>query len=338
MITRRLKSAHFLGAALLVCSLVAVSYSQQQPAAHSNSRGQSPAQRSFATPQKAAEALIKAAQDYDVADLLEIFGPAGEDFISSADPVHDKAAVVAFAEKARKRNSVITDRNKPDRAILVVGDDDWPLPVPIVKKYGRWMFDSKAGRKEILNRRIGSNELDAIQICRGYVEAQREYASEIRGDSGVNQYAQKIISTPGRQDGLYWQNSDGTPGGPISQPVARAIQEGYSVDKRSAYHGYYFKILKGQGPAAPLGRIDYVIKGIMIGGFALLAVPAEYGVTGVKSFMVSNDGIVYQKDLGPDSLNIGKATELYNPDKTWKRTYDSWPAADSYKIAEGKNP
>lgn len=339
MITRKLKrSAHFVGAALLVCSLIAASYAQQNARTQGNSRRQNSHQRSFTTPQKAAEALIKAAQDYDVPDLLEIFGPDGEDFVSSADPVQDKAIVLGFAEKARRRNSVVIGRINPNKATLVVGDEDWPLPVPIVKRYGRWVFDSKAGRKEILNRRIGANELDAIQICRGYVEAQRQYASEVRDDSGVNQYAQKIISTRGKQDGLFWQNPDGTPGGPISETIAQAIQEGYSVDKRSAYHGYYFKILKGQGPAAPLGRIDYVIKGIMIGGFALLAVPADYGVSGIKSFMVSNDGIVYEKDLGPDSLKIGKQTELYNPDKTWKRTYDSWPAADSYKIADEKKP
>ena len=177
---------------------------------------------------------------------------------------------------------------------------------------------------EILFRRIGTNELDAIQVCHGFVEAQKEYAQDIHDNSGVHQYAQKIFSTPGKQDGLYWKNADGTSGGPIGEPVAKAIEEGYSTSVRSGYHGYYFKILKGQGPAAPLGQLDYVIKGIMIGGFALVAVPAEYRVTGVKTFMVSNDGIVYQKDLGPDSLNIVKSMERYNPDKTWIRTNDQW--------------
>ena len=155
-------------------------------------------------------------------------------------------------------------------------------PFHLVKKSGKWHFDSAAGRTEILHRRIGANELDAIQVCRGYVEAQHQYALTIHDDSGVNQYAQKIISTPGKQDGLYWQNADGTSGGPISEAVAKAIEEGYSVDRKSAYHGYYFKILKGQGPAAPLGKLDYVIQGAMIGGFALIVAPAEYRVTGSR--------------------------------------------------------
>jgi hypothetical protein len=176
-----------------------------------------------------------------------------------------------------------------------------------------------------LRRRIGANELDAIQICRGFVEAQYEYASQQH--DGINQYAQQIISSPGKQDGLYWRNPDGLPGGPISEAIAQAIAEGYSFDKPAAYHGYYFKVLKGQGPAAPLGQIDYVIEGVMIGGFALVAVPAEYRVTGVKTFMVSNYGVVYEKDLGPDSLTIAKNMELYNPDKTWHRTNDGWPEA-----------
>lgn len=207
---------------------------------------------------------------------------------------------------------------------IIVGEEEWPLPVPLVKKNGKWYFDAKAGRQEILFQRIGANELDAITVCRGYVEAQNEYASEIHDDSGVNQYAQKIISTPGKHDGLYWQNADGSSGGPIGDTVAKALEEGYSIGK-SGFHGYYFRILKGQGLAAPMGRLDYVIEGVMIGGFALVAVPAEYQVTGVKTFIVNNDGIVYQKDLGPESLNAVKNMELYNPDKTWQRTDDRWP-------------
>ncbi len=201
---------------------------------------------------------------------------------------------------------------------------DWPLPVPIVKQKGKWHFDSKRGRDEILFRRIGANELDAIQICRGFVEAQEEYASQVHDDSGVNQYAQRIISTPGKRDGLYWENEDGTPGGPISEAIARAIEEGY-YQPLGRTTATILKFLKGQGPAARLGQLDYVINGIMIGGFALVAVPAEYRVTGVKTFIVSYDGIVYEKDLGPDSLKIVKNMERYNPDKTWHRTDDQWP-------------
>jgi hypothetical protein len=297
---------------------------QAQPAQPSAAPS-APAQKTFNTPQQAAEALIESVASYDVSALLEIFGPDGKNFISSADPVRDKGVAAAFAAKANEKNVVTLDPKNKARAILLVGNDDWPFPVPIVKKSGKWHFDSKEGRDEILFRRIGANELDAIQICRGFVEAQTEYASQVHDDSGVNQYAQKIISTPGKHDGLFWQNADGTPGGPIGEAVARAIQEGYSPNNPSGYHGYYFKVLKGQGPAARLGQLDYVIEGVMIGGFALVAVPAEYRVTGVTTFMVSYDGIVYQKDLGTDSLNIVKHMERYNPDKTWRRTDDQWP-------------
>jgi hypothetical protein len=280
------------------------------------------AQKTFATPQEALGKLVQATAAYDISALLQIFGPDGEDFIASADPVQDKNNGRAFAELARQKSSIQTKANK---ATIIVGENDWPFPVPLVKQNGKWVFDSKAGRNELLYRRIGSNELDAIQVCRGYVEAQNEYALTIHDNSGINQYAQKIISTSGKQDGLFWQTADGTPGGPISEGVAKAIEEGYSADKKSAYHGYYFKILKGQGPAAPLGRLDYVIQGAMIGGFALIAAPAEYRVTGVKTFLVSQDGVVYQKDLGPDTLDIAKKIELFDPDKTWQPTFDQWP-------------
>jgi hypothetical protein len=286
-------------------------------------------QEQFDTPKQAADALIKAAGDYDVPALLAIFGPNGEGLISSADPVQDKNRAIAFAEQAHEKMSIASTSKTSARAILSVGKGDWPFPVPIVETGGRWHFDDKAGFQEILFRRIGANELDAIQICRRYVDAQRAYAIEIHDNSGVNQYAQKIFSTPGKQDGLYWENPDGTPGGPISKPVARALEEGYSAREGTGYHGYYFKILKGQGPDAPLGQLDYMIEGIMIGGFALVAVPAEYRVTGVKTFLVDYNGIVYQKDLGPDSLNIVKDMELYNPDKTWNPTSDAWPLTAS---------
>ena len=307
------------------CFFVAPALRAQKQSAKPPSGTAPDTQKSFDTPQQAAQALIQAAQSDDISSLLEIFGQAGKDIVSSADPVRDKNLAEAFAARAQEKNVVTIDPKKQTRAILSVGNDDWPFPVPIVKSGGKWHFDAKEGHDEILFRRIGANELDAIQICRGFVEAQKEYATEVHDDSGVNQYAQKIFSTPGKHDGLYWKNEDGTPGGPISEAVARAIEEGYSAGERKGYHGYYFKILKGQGPAAPLGQLDYVIEGIMIGGFALVAVPAEYRVTGVKTFIVSYDGIVYQKDLGPDSLNIVKNMERYNPDKTWQRTDDEWP-------------
>lgn len=283
-----------------------------------------PQPKAFANPQQAAEELIKAAAAYDVPALMAIFGPDGEDFISSDDPVRDKNYAVAFAKEATASNTVKIEPSKPNLAIIVVGQEQWPLPVPLVRKNGNWYFDAKSGRREILFRRIGANELDAIQVCRGFVEAQKEYASQIHDDSGVNQYAQKIFSSPGKQDGLYWQSADGSSNGPIGEAVAKALAEGYSIGK-PGFHGYYFKILKGQGPAAPMGRLDYVIEGVMIGGFALVAVPVEYRVTGVKTFIVNNDGIVYQKDLGPDSLTIVKNMEVYNPDPGWRRTDDEWP-------------
>ena len=280
--------------------------------------------KAFDTPQHAADALLKAAADYNVPELLAIFGPDGADFITGGDEVQAKNNAIAFAKEAQAKNSVSVSVSDPNVATLIVGENGWPLPVPIVKKNGKWYFDAKAGKTEILYRRIGANELDAITVCRGYVDAQREYALTIHDNSGINQYAQKIISTSGKQDGLYWRNPEGTSGGPIGEAVANAIQEGYSLKTRGGFHGYYFKILKGQGPDAPMGKINYIIEGVMIGGFALVAVPAEYRVTGVKTFIVSNDGIVYQKDLGPNSLEIAKQMEFYNPDKTWQPTDDEW--------------
>ena len=275
-------------------------------------------QKGFDTPKQAADALITAAESYDKPALMQIFGPKGDDFIDSADTVHDKDIARQFAEKAKQKHFVSTNGPK---ATLLVGKEDWPLPIPLVNKKGKWYFDTAAGRDEILFRRIGGNELDAIQICRGYVEAQKEYASTGHdgSDSDVRQYAQRIISSPGKQDGLYWKNPDGSSGGPITEGIARALQEGYS-NNNAPFHGYYFKVLNGQGPNAPLGKLDYVVNGLMIGGFALVAVPAEYKVTGVKTFLVSQNGVVYEKDLGPDSLKLVQAMTEYNPDKTWQVT------------------
>jgi hypothetical protein len=185
-----------------------------------------------------------------------------------------------------------------------------------VKTGVKWFFDSKAGRQELLYRRIGANELDAIAVCRGYVDAQDEYALQPRTGYDVNQYAQRIVSTPGKQDGLAWQDADGTWDGPIGENIARAIEQGYT-SRTEPYHGYFFKILKGQGPAAPLGEMDFVVQGAMIGGFALVAAPAEYKVTGVRTFMVSHDGVVYEKDLGHKTLNEFKKMERFNPDSSW---------------------
>jgi hypothetical protein len=253
-----------------------------------------------------------------------MFGPDGKDLVSTGDPVRDKSYALAFASLAQEGHALVVSPTNPSRATLQVGLERWPLPVPLVSVAGKWYFDAKTGRDEILFRRVGANELDAIEVCRGFVEAQKDYALALHDDSRTHQYAQRIISTSGKQDGLYWKNADGTDGGPIGEAVARAIEEGYAVETASAYHGYIFHVLKGQGPAAPLGELDYVIDGAMIGGFALIATPAEYGVTGVQTFIVNHDGIVYQKDLGPDSVALAKQITRYNPDKTWTRTNDAW--------------
>jgi hypothetical protein len=280
--------------------------------------------KAFATPQAAASALIQAASNFDEAELAAIFGPDGKDLVSTEDAVRDKSYAVAFTALAQEGHSVVVSPTNSSRATLQVGQERWPMPVPLVRIAGKWYFDAKAGRDEILFRRVGANELDAIEVCRGFVEAQQAYALDLHDDSPMHQYAQRIISTPGKQDGLYWRNADGTDGGPISETVARAIEEGYAVKPASAYHGYIFQVLKAQGPAAPLGELDYVIGGLMIGGFALIATPAEYGVTGVQTFIINHDGIVYQKDLGPDSVALAKEITRYNPDKTWVRTNDAW--------------
>jgi hypothetical protein len=309
--------------AIITCAfLVLTSQGAQEQKQESTAAASQPNQKQFDTPKQAADALVQVAANSDVAAAKEILGPDGEDLISSEDPVMDKKNAEAFAAKAKEKSSIEIDKKDPNRAILVVGNDDFPLPIPIVKQKGKWSFDTKVGREEILNRRVGANELNAIEICRGFVEAQHEYAMDKHDGSKVNQYAQNILSTPGKHDGLAWQNPDGTWAGPVGEEVAKALQEGYKVERGTPYHGYFFKVLKGQGPAAPMGEMDFMVGGAMIGGFALAAAPAEYRVTGVMTFMVGPDGVVYEKDLGPDTLKTFQSMDRYNPDKTWKETDD----------------
>jgi len=274
-------------------------------------------QKTFATPEKAAEALILAAERFDVPALQAILGPDGVDLVTSGDSVMDRNKAAEFAAMARKQTRIVRDAANPKLASVILGPEDWPAPIPLVEADGKWRFDSAAGRQEILYRRIGENELNAIEMCLGYVEAQQEYAAEKHDGAVVNQYAQHIISTPGKQDGLTWRAADGTWQGPVAEGIARAIAEGYSADKASPYNGYYFKVLKKQGPAAPLGELDFVVQGMMIGGFALVAAPTDYAVTGVMTFIVSYDGVVYQKDLGPTTLEVFQKMDTYNPDATW---------------------
>jgi len=316
------------GAAMLITAFLAADSGaapEKKEAAAKQDNAQEtpqPGQKQFDTPKQAADALIQVATNLDVSAAKEILGPDGEDLISSEDPVMDKKRATAFADKAKEKMSVETDKKNPNQAILVVGNDDFPLPIPIVKQKGKWFFDTKIGREEILNRRVGENELNAIEICRGFVDAQHEYAQDKHDGSKVNQYAQHILSTPGKHDGLAWQNPDGTWEGPVGEEVAKALEEGYKAERGTPYHGYYFKVLKGQGPDAPMGEMDFVVGGAMIGGFALAAAPAEYRVTGVMTFIVGPDGIVYEKNLGPDTLKTFQSMDRYNPDKTWKVTED----------------
>jgi len=303
----------FLGLCLgFAVALAGVAIAADTPAAASSIQ-----QKVFKTPEAAAEALISAAERFDVQALTEIFGPDGVDLVVSEDQVSDRNIAAGFAAQARTKTLVTRDPDNKKVAVLSVGAEDWPLPIPIVKTSGKWRFDTAAGRDELLYRRIGSNELDAIEICLGYVEAQHEYAYVKREGSLVNQYAQRIISTPGTQDGLAWRGTDGSWQGPVGEGIARAIAEGYS-DRFEPYHGYYFKVLTGQGPDAPMGEMDFVVNGAMIGGFALVAAPADYKVTGVKTFIVSHDGVVFEKDLGETTLDQFRAMERFNPDLSWE--------------------
>jgi len=271
---------------------------------------------SFATPNEAASALIEAAEKFDEAQLSRIFGPNSYDIIHTGEPLLDRQQMSDFAAEARIKNDISFAPKNRNSAVMLIGNEDWPVPIPLVKKAGRWSFDAKAGRQELLFRRIGRNEITAIEVCQGFVEAQHEYALTKHDDSIVNQYAQRIISTPGKHDGLAWQNADGSWGGSISERAAHEIAKGYS-GRAEPFHGYYFRVLKGQGAHARMGVMDFVIDDAMIGGFALVAFPAQYKVTGVMTFIVNQDGVVFEKDLGPKSLDAGLLMERFDPDKTW---------------------
>ena len=229
-------SSRILASAILISCFLGLAL-HAAPAAKPDAATSQPAQKEFDTPQQAVDNLVQAAEAFDAPALKEILGPDSQDLVTSEDPVMDKNRALAFAAKAKEKNSVEIDKKDPKRAILLVGNDDFPLPIPIVKRKGKWSFDTKVGREEILNRRVGANELNAIQICRGFVEAQKQYAEEKHDDSKVNQYAQRIISTPGKHDGLAWQNADGTWGGPVGEEVAKALEEGYTAQRGQPYHG-----------------------------------------------------------------------------------------------------
>jgi hypothetical protein len=302
-----MRMAYRLGLAAAVCGLVA-------GCGERASRAALP-ERQFASPEDAVAALVAAAEKYDVPELKAILGPEGDMLVSSEDTVQDRNTAMAFAAQARAHQRIEFDSTKTS-AVLNVGAEDWPMPIPIVEAGGKWYFNAAAGKEELLRRRIGRNELDAIQTSRDYVQAQRAYALVRHDGSLLNQYAQRVISTPGKQDGLTWQAADGTWQGPLGEEMARFISEGYT-ERYEPFHGYYFKILKGQGPDTPLGEMNFIVEGAMIGGFALVAAPADNGVTGIQTFIVSWEGVVYQKDLGDKTIEAFRAMTRYNPDSTW---------------------
>lgn len=273
--------------------------------------------KSFDTPEAAMTAIIDAASQNDNTALIKLLGPGSDDIVSTGSAAEDKDRRDEFVRLAHEKNSLNVDPANPNRATFTVGNQDSPFPVPLINKNGKWIFDTAVGRIEILAHRIGRNELDTVQACRGYVEAQLQYADKDHSGDGFLEYAQRLLSTPGKQDGLYWE---GTSGNLIPKSFAEAAAnypEGPT--KQTPYHGYYFHVLRSQGPEAQGGAFNYVVKGNMIGGFALVAWPAQYGATGIMTFIVNHLGVVYEKDLGSNSATIARGMPTFNPDKTWHR-------------------
>ncbi len=277
-------------------------------------------QKGFASAEEAVKAFIAALRSNDDKELLAIFGPTAEELISSGDPVEDKQRDERVVSRFDQKNSLSQEGNK---MVLIMGEQEWPFPIPLVKKGNQWFFDTKAGKEEILNRRIGDNELNTIQVMLAIVDAQREYAMKDHDGDGILAYAEKFGSDPGKKNGLYWETKEGEEPSPLGELVAEARAGGYTAkgtkDNPVPYQGYFFRMLKKQGKHAPDGAFDYVAKGKQIGGFAVVAYPATYGNSGVMTFMVNHDGVVYEKDLGKDTAKIAKAMTAYDPDKTWKK-------------------
>ena len=276
-------------------------------------------QKTFSSPDEASRALIRAVQAGNEEGLLEIFGPDGKEIISSGDKVEDQRSRDAFAEKYERMNRIVAE---PDGTVrLYVGAENWPMPIPLVNRKDAWYFDTSAGKEEILFRRIGRNEIATIGVLRELVAAQKEYYSKIHDDR-VKQYAQKLVSDQGKHDGLYWNAINREPESPIGPLVAYASSEGYAKKLSSfpsPFQGYYFRVLMGQGKHASGGAKNYIVNGKMTRGFAFLAYPAEYANSGMMSFIVDQDGILYQKDLGPKTAELANALREYDPDKTWAR-------------------
>jgi hypothetical protein len=276
-------------------------------------------QKSFLSPEEAVQALLDAAKNNNTQSLLQVLGPEAQSFINTGDAVSDRASRARFVQAYEEAHALV--QSGDTKAILQIGKDAWPFPIPLVKSSTSWRFDSKAGKEEILNRRIGRNELDVIQVCLAYVDAQREYYMRNPQHVALLQYASKFVSTKGKRDGLYWETTADEPPSPLGALVAQARREGYkrTASKPIPYHGYYYKMLTGQGPKAPGGAYDYVVRGQMLGGFAMVAYPAQYGSSGIMTFIVNHDGVVYQKDLGPNTTAVAQSMTKFNPDETWKK-------------------
>ncbi len=270
--------------------------------------------RTYSTPKEARDALVQAATA-GLEATRTLLGPGSADIVRTGDEVQDAKLLADFNRRAAVKTLLEPNEMNPNEVRLLVGEEEWPFAVPLVRKSGRWYFDVQQGKAEIRNRVIGGNELDAIEVCRGYVEAQEIYAETDWDGNGVLEYAQKIASTEGKKDGLYWPGEDS----PVAEGIARAVAQGYSKPgSGKGYHGYSYRILLSQGPDASGGAQDYVVHDLMIGGFALVAWPAEYGVSGIMTFIVNQDGVVYEKDLGPQTAVLAKAMTKFNPDKLWR--------------------
>jgi hypothetical protein len=276
-------------------------------------------QQSFPSPEEGVQALMDAAKNNDTASLLQVLGPEAQPFINTGDAVSDRAGRARFVQAYEEAHTLVQVGDT--QVILQIGNDAWPFPIPLVKDNTRWRFDSKEGKEEILNRNIGRNELDVIQVCLAYVDAQREYYLRNPQRLALLQYAAKFMSTKGKRDGLYWTTTADEPPSPLGPLLAQARREGYNptAGTSTPYHGYYYKMLTGQGPSAPGGAYDYIVRGQMIGGFAMVAYPAQYGSSGIMTFIVNHDGVVYQKDFGPNTTALAQSMTKFNPDETWKK-------------------
>ena len=278
-------------------------------------------QNSYSSPEEAVNGLIAAVRANDTMAMLAILGQGSKEMISSGDAVADRTGREKFLKAYDEKN--ILQQGPEDKWVLSVGNDNWPMPIPIVKKGAKWLFDTQEGKQEILNRRIGRNELQVMNVLHAYVDAQHEYASKDCSGGGKVEFAQRLISTKGRHDGLYWEATDGEEESPLGPLVAQAAEEGYSNADLSPFHGYYFRILTGQGSHAEGGAYDYVVSGKMILGFAILAYPAEYKNSGVMTFIVNQEGIIYEKNLGRDSKQKPEAMKLFDPDQTWNKVEET---------------